>query len=116
MHWFTAVVHILEGCLLLVIVLGLIHRIFRDYLSREREIEATLVKKHTTTYYRFSIFGKVDSPVRTDYLLEFVSNGKHYCFKDNTLLYEVVAEGQKGTLTYKGGRLIHFEPEEPVTE
>ncbi len=54
--------------------------------------------------------------MRTEYLLEFVSNEKRYCFKDNTFLYEVVAEGQKGTLTYKGGRLIHFEPEEPVTE
>lgn len=110
MKWFTIIAYILEGGLLVVILIGITHRWFRDYIGKTVTLQATLVKKKVESYYQFSMFGKWGQSTREDYMLEFESKNKLYKFKVNSLFYDSAIEGQKVKITYKGNRLINFEP------
>lgn len=73
-------------------------------------MEAELVKKQIEEYYQFSIYGKLGASTRKDYTLLFKSKNKFYKFKVNSVFYDSAIEGQKFKITYKGNRLINFEP------
>lgn len=110
MEWFEIITYTVEGGLLLILLIGITHRLFRDYLGKKIELEAVLVKKQKETYYNFSIFAKLAPALKNDYLLEFESNNKLYKFKTNNVFYNSAIEGQKVKIIFKGNRLINFEP------
>ncbi|HIW74748.1 MAG TPA: hypothetical protein H9684_10525 [Firmicutes bacterium] len=109
MEWIK-IVYILEGGFLVVLFVGITHRIFRDYIGKPSRMEADLVKKQIEEYNQFSIFGKLGTSARKDYTLLFKSNNKFYKFRVNSVFYDSAIEGQKVKITYKGNRLINFEP------
>lgn len=107
MQW---VAYVLEGGLLLVLAVGLIHRLFRNRIGKPSAAEAELIEKREEPYRPFSVFGKLGPSVQRPYTLTFRSKGKLCKFGADRLLYDLAAEGQKVKITYKGSRLIGIEP------
>lgn len=110
MEWYEYIVYGLQGLLLLTIIAGLVHRLFRDYLGKPSKEEAQLLNKRMEQYRQYSKYGVWGRSNRTDHILEFQTDKHHLVFRVNRMLYDAAVKGQKGKLIYKGNRLIRFEP------
>ena len=109
-QWYEYIIYGLQGLLLLVVIVGLVHRLFRDYLGKPSEEEGIVLSKQVERYQQYSKYGVWGHGDRTDYIVEFQTDKKQRVFQVNQMLYDTAVEGQKGKLIYKGDRLIRFEP------
>lgn len=52
----------LGGAFWLVLIIGLLHRLFRDRLSRQRTVKARIVRKRDSTGENFTVYGALGRP------------------------------------------------------
>ena len=93
----------LGGVFWLVLIVGLLHRLFRDRLSRQRTVKARIVRKRDSTG------GALGRRHTTFFLLDCMVGGKVRTFEVSPLLFDRVREGEEGQLTYQGNRGIDWE-------
>lgn len=103
-NYFGIVINIVFAMIAIVIICGLIFKMLRDRFSRERCLQATVAGKNTFSdrVVRFA------SHTRKRYVVTFDCNGRRKSFYVSELSYKDYCKGDKGTLRYKGSRLIDF--------
>lgn len=90
-----------------VIFVGIILRVLKDRFSHEKSAKATVVDKNT---FRDRALLFHQAPHTTHrYVVTFDLNGKRMRFYVSELSYQSYKIGDKGTLVYKGLRLIDFK-------
>ena len=100
---------IIGGAFWLVLIVGLLHRLFRDRLSRQRTVKARIVRKRDSTGENFTVYGALGRRQTTFFLLDCMVGGKVRTFEVSPLLFDRVRDGEEGQLTYQGNRGIDWE-------
>lgn len=94
---------IIPGILLAVYGLYLF-RVLRRYFAPQRKVKAQVVDKNRIeTFSKYSGNGK-----QYRYVITFEAEGKRLSFHVSEFSYGGYRKGERGTLTYKGDRLIDF--------
>lgn len=79
-------------------------RLLRNVFAPVRKVSAVVVHKQTV-----ELFSKYDgSGKRTKYSVTFLVGDQRLSFYVSAFSYDGYRKGEKGTLTYKGDRLIDF--------
>lgn len=91
----------------LVIVVGVAARLLYNYFSKEKREEAVIVNKQS---FDKTIYRKNQAPfVLKTYVITFQCKNKKRHFDVSEFSYNNYRINQKGTLKYKGSRLIDFK-------
>ncbi len=91
----------------LIIFIGIIRRLLVNYFGREKQVKATVVNKQS---YERRIYRKSEAPfTKKEYVITFKCNNKKLHFKVSEYSYGHYKINQKGTLRYKGNRIIDFK-------
>ena len=88
----------------ILIFLYVIIRHFTDKYGKVKTVEATVLNK--SKMKPFSKMGSAGAATR--YYVVFQTNGKKMSFRVSEFSYNGYRIGEKGTLKYKGDRLIDF--------
>ena len=89
-----------------VIVIGIIIKVIINMYSKEKSIHAVVVDKQS---YDKQIYRKSQAPfTRKEYVITFLCGDKKKYFNVSALSYGNYRINQKGSLRYKGSRLIDF--------
>ena len=87
------------------IVLLALTRVTLLRFSPTKTVSAVVLdKQKTEAFSKYSGSGKQEK-----YVVIFSSNGKKYSFYVSKFSYDGYRIGQKGTLTYKGNKLLSFQ-------
>ena len=79
-------------------------RLLRSRFGKPKTVSSQVAGKQTVEYYsRTAPGGK-----RTRYAVSFLVNGKKKSFYVSEFSWNGYREGERGTLTYQGDRLIEF--------
>ncbi len=90
----------------LVIIIGIVAKILHNYFSKEKREEAVVINKQS---FDKTIYRKSHAPfVKKSYVITFQCRNKKRNFDVSELSYNNYILNQKGTLKYKGSRLIDF--------
>lgn len=90
--------------LLAVVYLLCMIRVLTKKLAPERTVRAEVIhKQKTETFSKYQGTGK-----RVRYVVVFMAEGKKLSFYVSEFSYGGYRRGEKGTLKYKGDRLISF--------
>lgn len=90
----------------IVIIIGVIAKICFNYFSKEKEVRATVINKQS---YDKQIYRKSQAPfTKKEYVITFQCRNKKRYIEVSELSYSNFRLNQKGTLRYKGSRLIDF--------
>ena len=88
-----------------VLMCAIAYRLLRSCIGKPVTVRAEVVHKQTVEFYsRTAPGGK-----RVKYSVTFLANGKKKSFYVSEFSYGGYRKGEKGTLTYKGDRLIDFQ-------
>ena len=88
-----------------VALAGILVRFIRKQLAPIKTVPAVVIDKHKTeAFSKYSGNGKHEK-----YTIVFSADGKKKSFYVSQFSYGGYRLGEKGTLTYKGDRLISFE-------
>ncbi len=91
----------------LVIAIGIIIKIIADYFSKEKCIKATVLDKQN---YDKRIYRKNQAPLtQKEYVITFLCGNKKKYFNVSELSFDNYKVNQKGTLKYKGNRIVDFK-------
>lgn len=91
----------------LVIIVGIIAKLLHNFFSKEKREEAVVVNKQS---FDKTIYRKSQAPfVKKTYVITFQCKNKKRHFDVSELSYNNYRINQKGTLKYKGSRLIDFK-------
>jgi len=104
--WSEMVLQIFVGILFLVILIGLVIRLFKDYAGKTKTVMATLANKSDFSYEVVSKFG---SSEKTNYTLTFEFEGITKEFSVSYFVYDSFEIGESGILKFKGNRYIDFQ-------
>lgn len=110
MSWPSILGCIFSGALFLVIILGLLHRFFRDRVRLQRSAPAILRDKETVTAPLSPVSGRYPA-VNSRHLLTFDTNDGIRKFDASPLLYDRLEPGDRGILRYRGSRAVDFDKE-----
>lgn len=90
----------------IVIIIGILAKILQNFFYKEKREEAVVVNKQS---FDKTIYRKSQSPfVKKSYVITFQCKNKKRHFDVSELSYNNYRINQKGTLKYKGSRLIDF--------
>ena len=90
----------------LIIVVGIVAKILHNCFSKEKREEAIVVNKQS---FDKTIYRKSQAPfVKKSYVITFQCKNKKRNFDVSEFSYNNYIINQKGTLIYKGSRLIDF--------
>ena len=90
-----------------IIVVGISIKIIKNIFSKEKTVKATVVDKQC---YDKQIYRKNQAPfTRKEYIITFLCGDKKKYFNVSELSYKNYRINQKGTLNYKGSRIIDFK-------
>lgn len=90
----------------LVIIIGIVARLLYNYCSEEKREEAVVVNKQS---FDKTIYRKNQAPfVKKLYVITFQCKNNKRHFYVSELSYNNYRINQKGTIKYKGNRLIDF--------
>lgn len=90
----------------LVIIIGIVVKILHNYISKEKREEVVVINKQS---FDKTIYRKNQAPfVKKSYVITFQCKNKKRHFNVSELSYNNYRINQKGTLKYKGSRLIDF--------
>lgn len=91
----------------IIIVVGISIKIIKNIFSKEKTVKATVVDKQC---YDKQIYRKNQAPfTRKEYIITFLCGDKKKYFNVSELSYKNYRINQKGTLNYKGSRIIDFK-------
>ena len=83
---------------------AIIVRVIKNKLAPVRRVKAVVIAKHRAeSFSKYSANGK-----RVKYVVTFSAEGKKLSFYVSPLTYNGYRIDEKGTLTYKGDRIIGF--------
>ena len=106
MNIFSNIINIFLGLIGVVIVVGVIIRVFKNTFSIVKEVPATVVDKQK---YQERIYRKSQAPFdRTRYVITFLCDNKKLYFDVSELSYSHYYINQTGMLKYKGSKIIDF--------
>lgn len=104
---YSIIVNIVFTILGIVIVAGMLVRIFKDKFAKVTRIAATVVNKQ---HYEKHIYSKSEAPSsQMKYVVTFDTDMGEMHFEVTGFSYNGYRLNEKGTLTYKGTRLIDFK-------
>lgn len=106
-NYFGTVANCIFVLCAVVIFVGIILRVLKDRFSCEKWAKATVVDKNT--FLDRVVPFKQAPHTRHRYVVTFDLNGKRMRFYVSELSYQSYKNGDKGTLVYKGSRLIDFK-------
>ena len=88
-----------------VVAVLILIRLAKSLLAPVRTVKAVVVDKHTTeTFSKYSGNGK-----HIRYVVVFLADGKRLPFYVSEFSYNGYRLRERGTLTYRGDRLLSFE-------
>ncbi len=90
-----------------VIVVGIVFKVFRCKLSKEKTLEGIVIDKQS---YDKRVYGKNRAPFsKKEYVITFLCGKRKLYFDVSELSYKNYRLNQKGELTYRGNKLIDFK-------
>ena len=90
-----------------IIVIGIIIRVIINLITKEKSIKATVIDKQS---YDKQIYTKSQAPfIRKEYVITFLCGNKKKYFNVSELSFGNYKVNQKGTLKYKGNRIVDFK-------
>lgn len=91
------------GLLGVIYIIAMV-RVLKKRLAPERTVKAEVIhKQKTESFSKYSGTGK-----RVRYVVTFMAEGKKLSFYVSEFSYGGYRRGEKGTLKYKGDRIIEF--------
>lgn len=100
------IISLVFGALGIVIVVGIAIRLVRDRYSRERREYGEVVNKQM---FETEMIGKDRMPFKKrKCIISFMCGGRRLDFETPEFMYGEYSIGDKGTVVYKGSRLIEF--------
>lgn len=89
-----------------IIIIGITIRFFKEKHSRKNSIPATITNMQKYTH---EVFSKAQAPhTVSKYIITFSTEKKALSFEVSEMSYSQYKMYQKGTLTYKGSKIIDF--------
>ena len=102
---FSVVFIIIWLALMLAFALRMGYKFYKSHFSKPVTVSAQVVSKHTVEF-----FSKAMPHQKTHrFVVNFLVKGKKKGFYVSGGLYHSLREGEKGTLTYQGDRVISFQ-------
>lgn len=104
--WQVAIFYAIGGVILGIVCFQIIRNFWEWHRNNQAPVEncrAKLISKRT------HVFG--NETARTNYYLTFEWNGERREFRVKAEEYALLAEGDKGNLTFQGTRLLAFDRE-----
>ena len=89
----------------LVLLLGLLHRLWRDFLAPVRETRCRLVEKYRQ---ESPFFSKYSTARGQGHYLRFEVDGRSRVFQVSPWLYGSLEAGRTYTVRYRGGRVLEI--------
>ena len=91
----------------LVLAIGIVIKITVSYCTKEKCIKAIVIDKQS---YDKRIYRKSEAPfTKSDYVITFLCGTKKKYFNVSEFSYRNYRVNQKGTLKYKGNRIVDFK-------
>ena len=104
---FGNIVNLIFALIGAIIVIGIIIRVIINLFSKEKSIKAIVVDKQS---YDKQIYRKSQAPfTRKEYVITFLCGDKKKYFNVSEFSYRNYQVNQKGTLKYKGNRIVDFK-------
>ncbi len=104
---FGTIVYFVFAFIGVTIMIGVTARICSNYFSKEKEVKAMVINKQS---YEKQIYRKSQAPfIKKEYVITFQCGNKKRHFDVSELSYGNYRINQKGSLRYKGSRLIDFK-------
>ncbi len=102
----STVVNLVFGSLGALIWVLIIIRLIKDRFTTLKTVKAIVIDKNT---YKEQVVSRMQpTHSRQRYVVIFDCNGKKKSFYVSEFSYNGYRKGEKGTLTYKGSKLIDF--------
>lgn len=99
------IVSLLWLALMLAFALRMGYKFYKSHFSKPITVPAKVVSKHTVEF-----FSRAMPHQKTNrFVVNFLVKGKKKGFYVSGGLYHSLREGEKGTLTYQGDRVISFQ-------
>jgi len=90
----------------IIILCGIFYKVITIFYSKEKTVKATLIDKQ---FYEKRIASKSQAPhSKKEYVLTFLCDNKKKHFNVSELSYRNYKVNQRGTLKYKGHKIIDF--------
>ncbi len=109
MNWVNTIQNVVSILFVVLILVGVLHRLWRDRWRRPRRAKGKLVDKFPPGAPQSSLFGSLWPSQPSQSRFRFEIQGRVREFDGDALLYDRLEVGQEGTLTYRGRRLIDFD-------
>ena len=104
---FGNIVNFIFALIGVIIVIGILIRVIINLFSKEKSIKAIVVDKQS---YDKQIYRKSQAPfIRKEYVITFLCGNKKKYFNVSELSYSNYKVNQKGTLNYKGNKIVDFK-------
>lgn len=103
---FGMVVNIIFSLIAIIILFGIVTKLFYDRFSREKCVRAIVIDKNNFTE-RAASFHRPPY-TREKYVVTFDCGGKRKSFYVSELSYKTYRNGEEGILRYIGSKLIDF--------
>ena len=99
------IVSLLWLALMLAFALRMGYKFYKSHYAKPVTVPAKVVSKHTVEF-----FSKTASQHKsTRYVVNFLVKNKKKGFYVSSGLYHSCREGERGTLTYQGDRVVSFQ-------
>ena len=104
---FSNIVNFIFALIGAIIVVGISIKVIINIFSKEKSIKAIVVDKQS---YDKQIYRKSQASfTRKEYVITFLCGNKKKYFSVSELSYRNYKVNQKGTLKYKGNRIVDFK-------
>jgi len=104
---FGNIVNFIFALIGVIIVVGISIKVIINIFSKEKSIKAIVIDKQS---YDKQIYRKSQEPfTRKNYVVTFLCGNKKKYFNVSELSYKNYRVNQKGTLNYKGSRIVDFK-------
>ncbi len=91
--------------LMLAFALRMAYKFYKSYYAKPITLSATVLSKHTVEFFSKSL----PHQQSTRYVVNFLVKGKKKGFTVSAGLYHSLREGEQGTLTVQGDRVLSFQ-------
>lgn len=99
------IVSIVWLALTVPLILRMGYKFYKSHFSKPITVSAQIISKHTVEFFSRSM----PHQKTNRYVVNFLVKGKKKGFYVSGGLYASLREGEKGTLTYQGDRVISFQ-------
>ena len=99
------IVSLLWLALMLAFALRMGYKFYKSHFSKPITVSAQVISKHTVEF-----FNRAMPHQKTNrYVVNFLVKGKKKAFYVSGGTYHSLREGEKGSLTYQGDRVVSFQ-------